>query len=179
LEHLLNNRRLTLVPAAIALGGAILGALVGTAAHARGGDVQLIVTLPVPVITLPAPRVYLPAPVLVQPVQRSEPPAAVVVYEPVYRHPGFSGLTRWDVDGDGIPNRYDRVYNPPWDRNGNGVPDRREYGHHRHGPWGDRDRDGIPNRYDRRDDRWDRGHDRRYDGPHDGRQAPYEPRGPR
>jgi len=39
--------------------------------------------------------------------------------------------TRWDRDGDGIPNRYDRVYNPPWDRDG----------------------DGIPNRYDRHDGR--------------------------
>jgi hypothetical protein len=38
--------------------------------------------------------------------------------------------TRWDRDGDGIPNRYDRVYNPRWDRDG----------------------DGIPNRYDRHDD---------------------------
>ena len=32
--------------------------------------------------------------------------------------------TRWDRDGDGIPNRYDRVYNPRWDRDGDGVPNR-------------------------------------------------------
>jgi hypothetical protein len=38
--------------------------------------------------------------------------------------------TRWDRDGDGIPNRHDRFYNPPWDRDG----------------------DGVPNRYDRHDD---------------------------
>jgi hypothetical protein len=38
--------------------------------------------------------------------------------------------SRWDRDGDGIPNRYDRRYNPPWDRDG----------------------DGVPNRYDRHDD---------------------------
>src|SRR4051812_14328100 len=36
--------------------------------------------------------------------------------------------TRWDRDGDGIPNRYDRVYNPPWDRDGDGIPNR--YDHH-------------------------------------------------
>jgi hypothetical protein len=36
-----------------------------------------------------------------------------------YREP-----TRWDRDGDGIPNRYDRVYNPRWDRDGDGVPNR-------------------------------------------------------
>jgi len=38
-----------------------------------------------------------------------------------YREP-----TRWDRDGDGIPNRYDRVYNPRWDRDGDGVPNRRD-----------------------------------------------------
>ena len=37
----------------------------------------------------------------------------------------------YDRDHDGIPNRYDRVYNPRWDRDG----------------------DGIPNRYDRHDGR--------------------------
>ena len=43
-----------------------------------------------------------------------------------------------DRDRDGIPNRFDRVYNPRWDRDG----------------------DGIPNRFDRRNDnRHD--HDRR------------------
>ena len=51
-----------------------------------------------------------------------QPVHDVRVVRPV---PGF------DRDHDGIPNRYDRVYNPRWDRDG----------------------DGIPNRYDRRDDR--------------------------
>ena len=49
------------------------------------------------------------------------------------RDDGYRAPTRWDRDGDGIPNRYDRLYNPRWDRDG----------------------DGIPNRYDRRDDRRD------------------------
>jgi hypothetical protein len=30
------------------------------------------------------------------------------------------------VDGDGIPNRQDRVYNPRWDRDGDGIPNRRD-----------------------------------------------------
>jgi hypothetical protein len=38
---------------------------------------------------------------------------------PIYQHP-----TRWDRDGDGIPNRYDPVYNPRWDRDGDGIPNR-------------------------------------------------------
>jgi hypothetical protein len=46
--------------------------------------------------------------------------------------------TRWDVDGDGIPNRHDR------------FDDRRL----------DRDHDGIPDRFDRVDNR--RWHDRRW-----------------
>jgi len=41
------------------------------------------------------------------------------------RHDGFRAApTRWDRDGDGIPNRYDRVYNPRWDRDGDGIPNR-------------------------------------------------------
>ena len=39
-----------------------------------------------------------------------------------------------------------------WDRDGNGVPDRYE-SNRRDGPNGDRDRDGIPNKYDRYDNR--------------------------
>ena len=57
---------------------------------------------------------------------------------------------RWDIDGDGIPNRYDRVYNPRWDVDGDGIPNRYDrFDNRGH----DRDRDGIPDRYDRRDDR--------------------------
>jgi hypothetical protein len=44
-----------------------------------------------------------------------------------YGHPGASyrsAPTRWDRDGDGIPNRFDRVYNPRWDRDGDGIPNR-------------------------------------------------------
>ena len=64
-------------------------------------------------------------------------------FDPVYN-------PRWDRDGDGIPNRYDRLYNPPWDRDGDGIPNRYDrVDNLRH----DRDRDGIPDRFDRRDDR--------------------------
>lgn len=87
------------------------------AAQAGGhGDVQWSVT-----IGSRAPAVVLaPAPVWV-------PARPVVVRPPVRRAP-----QRWDWDGDGIPNRYDRVNNR-W-----------------HPAWHDRDRDGVPNRWDRR-----------------------------
>lgn len=96
------------------------------AAQARD-DVQWSVTIGSPVYTRPAPvyvpaPVYAPAPVYVQ-------PAPVVVY-PSYGHRHYRDYrapSRWDRDGDGIPNRYDAVYNPRWDRNGNGVPDWREH----------------------------------------------------
>jgi hypothetical protein len=157
----MSSRKIALAATAAAV--AFIGAAVSTAAHAhshaRGADAQWSVTIGAPVITLPAPRIMLPvpAPVVVVPQPRvvytTEHPRSYPVYGPGgYREP-----RRWDVDGDGIPNRHDRIYNPVWDRNGNGVPDRREY---RHGPHGDRDRDGIPNRHDRRDDRWD---DHRWD----------------
>ena len=76
-------------------------------------------------------------------------PIASPIYGPGYTraplHEGrhYQRPTRWDRDGDGIPNRYDRVYNPRWDRDG----------------------DGVPNRYDRHDDRR---HDRHGDGGRDG-----------
>jgi len=47
-----------------------------------------------------------------------------------YGQRSYQQPTRWDRDGDGIPNRQDRLYNPAWDRDG----------------------DGVPNQYDRRDD---------------------------
>ena len=44
---------------------------------------------------------------------------------PVYWQRGYHLQPRhWDRDGDGIPNRYDRRYNPRWDRDGDGVPNR-------------------------------------------------------
>ena len=89
----------------------------------------------------------------------------------------------WDRDGDGIPNRYDRVYNPRWDRDGDGIPNRYDRVYN---PGWDRDGDGIPNRYERRGDRaghgWrgnDRHDDRRHDRRDDHRDERYEPIGRR
>jgi len=97
----------TLVIAAAAL-SATLGA--GFAQAHEGADVQWSVTIgaPAPAYVAPYPAYRQPAPVY-----RSYP-----AY-PSYQHP-----TRWDRDGDGIPNRYDRVYNPRWDRDGDGIPNR-------------------------------------------------------
>ena len=46
-----------------------------------------------------------------------------------YRH----APTRRDRDADGIPNRFDRVYNPRWDRDGDGVPNRFDRNDNRRG----------------------------------------------
>lgn len=126
---------------------ALAGTLAAGLAQARGGDVQWSVTIGTPIgvpvytqpVYQPAP-VYVPAPVVVRP--------APVYGVPVYResryyhgdHDGYRGYrdgrgyrepTRWDRDGDGVPNRYDGVYNPRWDRDGDGIPNR--YDRH---PWG-------------------------------------------
>lgn len=77
-------------------------------------------------------------------------PIASPLYGPGYTraplHQGrqYQRPTGWDRDGDGIPNRYDRVYNPRWDRDGDGVPNR--YDRH-----DDRHRDGGRDGWDPRD----------------------------
>jgi hypothetical protein len=145
--------RFTFVPAL-----ALMSTLAGTAAQARGADMHWWVTIDAPVLRLPVPVLsfHVPAPVLIVRAPRPQP---VVVYPHAgywyYREP-----TRWDVDGDGIPNRHDRLYNPAWDRDGDGTPNHRahrraDHREVRHHPDGDRDRDGVRNRYDRREDRFD------------------------
>jgi YXWGXW repeat-containing protein/thrombospondin type 3 repeat protein len=75
----------------------------------------------------------------------------------VYRAPGwveYNGRwhhqpSRWDRDGDGIPNMQDRTPDgrgPRWDRDNDGVPNR--YDRTPNGMARDRDGDGVPNRYD-------------------------------
>ena len=121
----MNTRKIALVTALLA------GALASGLAQARGPDVQWSVN-----IGLPLPQVVVRLPILL-------PPGVVVTGPapaPVYREP-----TRWDVYGDGIPNRYDHHYNPRCDRR----DDRRDYRDDR--------------RYDRRDYREDRRDDRRDD----------------
>ena len=125
---------------------ALAGALGAGVAQAHGGDdVQWSVTIGspvgVPVYRQPAP-VVVPAPVYVQPAPYHVHPS------PLSRPRGYQQPTRWDHDGDGIPNRRDRLYNPAWDRDGDGIPNRHDrYNNMRH----DRDGDGIPNWHDRRD----------------------------
>lgn len=147
----------------------LAGALAAGTAHA-GPDVQWQVTLETPKIRLPG-HVVLPLPPI--PV-----PRAVVVapqrdardhgrgYEPSHGN-AHSDPRRWDADRDGIPNRYDRVYNPRWDRDGDGIPNRydarpndprngRGWSERDHQPRGDHRHD------DRRDDRRDWRDDRRH-----------------
>jgi hypothetical protein len=111
------------IPAVLALATAMAAG----AAQARA-DVNWSVTIGLPVYAAPAPVYYEPQPVYVA-------PAPVYYYEPVpvyrYRAPVYRGVryyapTRWDRDGDGIPNRYDRVFNPRWDRDGDGIPNRHD-----------------------------------------------------
>lgn len=108
--------------ATVAIG---LLALLGTgAAQARDADVRWSVT-----IGSPAPA-YRTTPVYTQPVYDYRTPRYDDRYHRDYRdHRDHRddrrhADRRWDVDGDGIPNRYDRVYNPRWDRDGDGVPNR-------------------------------------------------------
>lgn len=149
--------------AALALGGA-LGA---ATAHANGANVQWSVTIggPIGVPVFAPPPVYVPAPVYVPepvyvpapvylPVPVYVPAPARVRYVPVVQAPVYGPVTRWDHDGDGIPNRYDRVYNPAWDRDGDGVPDRYEQRRHHH------HYDASPVVYERRDGRSGWGRDR-------------------
>ena len=119
---------------------ALVGLLSAGAAQAGNrADLQWSLTIASPqlgvVVGVPvyAPRVHVP--------QVYAPQVVVVPRRAVHR-------AAWrDDDRDGIPNRYDRVYNPRWDRDG----------------------DGVPNRYDRRDNRRDDRRDDRREGSRHGR----------
>ena len=101
----MNAKKLAI--AALAVAGALAAASVE--AHGRD-DVQLSVTIGSPWFA-PSARVYGPAP-------------AYRFDDRRYEGSRYRAPTRWDVDGDGIPNRFDRVYNPRWDRDGDGIPNR-------------------------------------------------------
>ena len=91
-----------LITAALAVGGGVTGGV----ANARGTDeTQWSVTIGSPIVS---------------PAYGSGHGRPAPIHEG--RH--YQQPTRWDRDGDGIPNRYDRVYNPRWDRDGDGVPNR-------------------------------------------------------
>ena len=152
------NRK-TLIVGALALSGALAAGM----AQARS-DVQWSVTIgapigvpvysqPYPVYSQPYPIYTQPQPVYTRPYPVYSQPVPVYQHQQPWRgHAQYQEPTRWDRDGDGVPNRYDRLYNPRWDRDGDGIPNRYE----RRAEWGhdrDRDRDGIPNWRDH-DDGW-------------------------
>lgn len=133
---------------------ALTGALTTGAAHARDPvQVQWSVTIGNPHLGVviggpaypaqPAYHAYPAYPVHPghNPYSHSYGPPARVFIDPRHgtAHARHGRGTGWhDADRDGIPNRYDRVYNPRWDRDGDGVPNR--YDRHdgrRADGWGD------------------------------------------
>jgi PXPV repeat (3 copies) len=112
----------------------VLVAALGAGAAQARTDVQWSVTIGAPVYAVPAPVYVQPRPVYYEPAPVYYPPAPVYYQpRPVYRVVRSHGPSYWDRDGDGIPNRYDRVYNPVWDRDGDGVPNR--YDRHPRDGW--------------------------------------------
>jgi hypothetical protein len=131
------NKTRFAIPVALALAAAL-----GTGvAHARDADVQWSVTIGSPAYGRSQPVYTVPVPVYRQ-------PAPVYHQRPAYPQGRYQQPTRWDRDGDGVPNRHDRIYNPRWDVDGDGIPNRHDA---RYSPQWDRDGDGVPNRYDRHD----------------------------
>lgn len=105
----------------IATGLVSLAALGASAASAQvWGSVSINLPGP-PVAVLPAPPVYVrPAPVYVHPAPRAH--GYAYGRDNYYRHGhghydrrDYRGA-RWDRDGDGVPNRYDRRPNNPYRR---------------------------------------------------------------
>jgi hypothetical protein len=110
----MNVKKIALISAVVVGGG-----LAAASAEARGhDDVRFSLTIGAPAWVQPAP-VYQP---VYQPVY--EPVYLARPYERRYVPAYRVAPTRWDRDHDGIPNRYDRVYNPRWDRDGDGIPNR-------------------------------------------------------
>lgn len=104
----------------------------GVALAHQGANVQWSVTVgapvgipvyaqPAPVYTYPARTYVQPVPVYVQSYP-SYPSSRRDYHTRYYQEP-----TRWDRDGDGIPNRQDRLYNPRWDVDGDGIPNRYDH----------------------------------------------------
>lgn len=110
----------------VAIAVSACAALLGTAAaQARSADISWSISIghPYGSVQLVNPGYYPRYPVLVT------PPHVV------YHGGGYGAPRHWDRDGDGIPNRHDRLYNPRWDRDGDGVPNRYDgYDNRRRGP---------------------------------------------
>ena len=102
------------------VGGALATSAVLGAGAAQAGNAQLqwSIVIGTPVYAQPAPVYVQPLPVYVRPAPAYQPPP------PGYARTGYLRPTRWDRDGDGIPNHRDRLYNPSWDRDGDGIPNR-------------------------------------------------------
>jgi len=81
---------------------ALTGALGGGAARAGNVDLQWSIVIGAPVYTPPVPVVVQPLPVYRPSARVWAPPAAVHARRADLR------VTRWDRDGDSIPNRHDR-----------------------------------------------------------------------
>ena len=143
-----------LIVGALALAGALSAGLAQARDH---NDVQWSVNIGVPIgvplHSQPYPVYSQPYPVYTQPYPVHTQPYPAYPRQRYEARP-YQQPTRWDRDGDGIPNRYDRVYNPYWDRDGDGIPNRYDRDHHARY---DRDGDGIPSWQDRNDGRPGRG----------------------
>lgn len=117
---------------------AVTGALGAGAAQAHGDDVQWQVSVGTPV---PGVVVQRPVPVVVEaprhvpryhahdrrdPHDRYDDRRHARHDAPRHARWGYQQPTRWDRDGDRIPDRHDRVYNPAWDRDGDRIPNRHD-----------------------------------------------------
>jgi len=135
------SKRQWFVASALALAGML--ATGAARANHHGADVQWSVTIGTPAFVHPMPIHVHPAPVYVQPYPGYR--VGAPYHRPHRHHRYYREPTHWDHDGDGIPNRRDRVYNPRWDLDGDGIPNRHDR---------DRDGDGIPNWHERHDNRY-------------------------
>jgi hypothetical protein len=131
---------------AVVIAGVVAGALATGAAQAGNVQWSVVVGLPLPVPLIVPGHVRLPVivPTIVVPQIGRHAPVPVVHQVPA-PHWGHG-----DRDRDGIPNRYDRVYNPRWDRDGDGVPNWRER-HGRYDGHGRHDRHEHHDRQQRRE----------------------------
>jgi hypothetical protein len=137
----------------------LVGALAAAGIAHAGPDVQWQVTVETPRIRLPGHVVLPLPPILVPRAVVVAPQRDAQVHGQGYGH---GDSRRWDADGDGTPNRHDRVYNPRWDRDGDGIPNR--YDPRPNDPRNGRgwsDREHHPRSDYRHEDR--RHEDRRYD----------------
>lgn len=106
---------------------ALAGVLCAGAAQAYdGSDVQWSVTFAGPIgVTIGSAYAGPFGAVVAAPHYRYTAPVYAPRHNPWSEY-GAHRPPRWDADGDGIPNRVDRVYNPRWDRDGDGIANRHD-----------------------------------------------------